>query len=186
MKKLTFLLLASASTSASAEVSKRDLGTLVAAGISDAVILSYVKAHGPLVNLTPEDITELKKAGLTDSLLAALLSLPAPVDTPYPAVAPGTSEYSLPPDVYYEAFYPGYFTGFWYGCPWFGYPWFGPGWRCSRGRWVYMTHPASVVLNGNGRSRTAVRAATINGHGAPAGGGQSASGSGGHGGGGHR
>ena len=79
MKKLTLLVafLASFPLALSAEVTKEEIKRLASAGISDGVILSFVKAHGPLAKLSPEDVIELKQAGLKESLLAQLLSVPA-------------------------------------------------------------------------------------------------------------
>ena len=61
MKRLMLVLglLSSFPLALAAEVSKEELKMLASAGISDNVILSYVKTHGPVAKLSPEDIIEL-------------------------------------------------------------------------------------------------------------------------------
>lgn len=54
-----------------ADVTKEDLKRLGAAGISEDIILSYMKTNAPVVNLSADDLVELKKAGLTNRVLAA-------------------------------------------------------------------------------------------------------------------
>jgi hypothetical protein len=80
MKKMMMrlLFLAAGPLILAAEVSKEDLKKLVAAGISDNVIVSFVQANGPVTKLTPEDVIELKTAGMREALLAIVLSTPAP------------------------------------------------------------------------------------------------------------
>ena len=120
-----------------ADVTKEDLKKLAKAGISDDVILSYVKANAPLARLSPEDLIELKQAGASEKLLASVLAVPAtspspaarqesgrmvaqqPVYTPattyvYDATpyyyAPSTANYSSYPGYYYPRsyYYPSY------------------------------------------------------------------------------
>jgi hypothetical protein len=121
-----------------AQVTKEDLKKLTAAGISDGVILNYVKSHGPVEKLSAEDVIELKKAGASETLLAAVLGNAAPATRPSPAPsAQAYSESPAPsttvvydttpaysPSVYYDGYYPGYYS------PWYsGYygPWLGVG-----------------------------------------------------------
>ena len=63
---------------ADADVSKEDVKKLVAAGISDNVILTYVRANGPMEKLSPDDVIELKKAGATEKVLAAIVAKEPP------------------------------------------------------------------------------------------------------------
>src|SRR5262245_19939343 len=70
---LTFLALPLA---LAAQVTKEDIKKLTAAGISDEVILSYVKANGPVAKLSAEDVIELKQAGASEKLLSVILDSP--------------------------------------------------------------------------------------------------------------
>src|SRR3954471_24180495 len=87
MKKAawTLALLAALPLALSAQVSKEDLKKLAAAGISDEVILSYVRANGPVAKLSAEDVIELKQAGASEKVLSVALGnapAPAPAYTP--------------------------------------------------------------------------------------------------------
>jgi hypothetical protein len=76
---LAFTFLAALPLAVAAQVSKEDLKKLAAAGISDDVILSYVKANGGVARLSAEDVIELKQSGASEKLLASILgSAPAP------------------------------------------------------------------------------------------------------------
>lgn len=98
MKKLCWTLsfVGLLSVAASAEVTKEDVRRLVAAGVSEDVILAFIRTNGPVVRLTADDLVELKAAGAGDRILSALLpaagradvdlpivSRPAVVETPY-------------------------------------------------------------------------------------------------------
>ena len=52
-----------------ADVDKEELKKLVRAGLSDDLIIGYVRQKGPLVRLSADDLLELKNAGLSDALL---------------------------------------------------------------------------------------------------------------------
>ena len=60
-----------------ADVSKEDLKKLAAAGISDEVILTYLRTHGPMLPLTADDLVELKQAGVSDRILTEVAGRPA-------------------------------------------------------------------------------------------------------------
>ena len=137
MKRLMLVLglLSGFPLALAAEVSKEELKMLASAGISDNVILSYVKTHGPVAKLSPEDIIELKNAGLKESLLAQLLTLPAAVP---PVAGPSTTTYVQTPAPYYDSpsvvygdVYPSYDYGTW---GW-GYPYCGLGLGFYGGRY---------------------------------------------------
>lgn len=91
-----------------ADVTKEDLKKLAAAGISEEVILSYIKANGPVSKLSVDDLVELKNAGLTEKVLAAAAA-PPPVS---PQVVENRSYYSTPsygsPSPYYSSYYSPY------------------------------------------------------------------------------
>src|SRR5450631_1824196 len=89
MRKMMMMLLflAAGPLFLAAEVSKEDLKKLVAAGISDNVIVSFIQTNGPVAKLTPEDLIELKTAGMRESLLATILSTPAPAARTAPPVS---------------------------------------------------------------------------------------------------
>src|SRR6187399_484885 len=137
MKKLTWTLalMAALPLALSAQVSKEDLRKLAAAGISDEVILSYVKANGPVAKLSAEDVIELKQAGASEKVLAVALGnapAPAPAYTPsyeqprQTYTAPSTTvveaaPYYYSPSVSYASYveapyyYPSYYYGGYYG-----------------------------------------------------------------------
>jgi hypothetical protein len=137
MMTLTLAFLAGMPLALMAQVSKDDLKKLTAAGISDGVILSYVRSHGPVEKLSAEDVIELKKAGASENLLTALLgnagaaarpssapSAPAQAVSPAPSttvVYETTPSYS--PSVYYDGYYPAYYSPWYSGYygPWLGF-----------------------------------------------------------------
>ncbi|HVE40623.1 MAG TPA: hypothetical protein VNM14_12080 [Planctomycetota bacterium] len=92
---------------AAGQVSKEDIKKLTAAGISDEVILSYVKANGGVARLSAEDVVELKQAGASEKLLTSILSNSAPseqrvVERPVQnAPAPTTTTYVDSTPYYY-------------------------------------------------------------------------------------
>ena len=110
-----------------ADVTKEDLRKLAVAGVSDEVILTYVRTNGPVAKLSPEDLIDLKQAGASEWLLASVLAVPAaspspaapqeprrtvapqPVYTPTSTYVYGAgSYYDAPPGAYYAS-YPGYY-----------------------------------------------------------------------------
>ncbi|HZE99312.1 MAG TPA: hypothetical protein VE981_20075 [Planctomycetota bacterium] len=98
MKKitLTLALLAGLPLALAAQVTKEDIKKLTTAGISDDVILSYVKANGGVARLSADDIIELKQAGASEKVLSVVLGQ-APAAAPaYPQQqqqAPATQTY---------------------------------------------------------------------------------------------
>lgn len=96
-----------------AEVTKEDLRKLCAAGISDATILTYVRANPPLRTLTAIDLVDLRRAGASDILLSSLLGLATGTASPGEELtpAPAVSEvYTVPASdqstVSYDSCYP--------------------------------------------------------------------------------
>jgi len=98
-----------------ADVSKEDLKKLCAAGLSDGLILSYARTHGPIAKLTADDLLELKQLGASETLLTGLLAAPEPSGTPTetvvapPATSPVYSTYpssTYPSTVVYGDAYP--------------------------------------------------------------------------------
>ncbi|HVR84624.1 MAG TPA: hypothetical protein VMU54_09955 [Planctomycetota bacterium] len=119
MKKLAMALtfLVALPLAAAAQVTKEDLKKLAAAGISDEVILSYVKANGGVAKLSAQDVIELKQAGASEKLLSVVLG-PAQVPTAPPAPAPSPSAgpayspetYSTPSSTYVYDSSPYYYS----------------------------------------------------------------------------
>ena len=123
---MTLALLAGLPLAASAQVTKEDIKKLTAAGISDDVILSYVRANGGVARLSADDVVELKQAGASEKLLTTVLtSAPAaPVQEPRTnmverqrgtAPAPTTYVYDSTPyyyspasEYYSSSYYPTY------------------------------------------------------------------------------
>jgi len=103
---------------AAGQVSKEDIKKLTAAGISDEVILSYVKANGGVAKLSAEDVVELKQAGASEKLLTSILSNSSPAEqravpqpapsAPAPTPTNGDSMpyYYTPATVYSDYYYP--------------------------------------------------------------------------------
>jgi hypothetical protein len=105
MKTLAVLLiLAAAPGFAAAQATKEDLKKLAKAGVSEDVILAYIKANGLATKPTSDDLVELKEAGLSDKLLAGIL-------TPSEA-APAPAAATTPSTVYVERPASGYATGY--------------------------------------------------------------------------
>ena len=123
---IALTLLAALPLAVAAQVTKEDIKKLAAAGISDEVILSYVRANGPVVKLSAEDVIELKQAGASEKVLGAMLgSAAAPEYRPEPRTiekqiyaAPTTtyvydsSPYYYPysSNYYYSSYYPRYYS----------------------------------------------------------------------------
>jgi len=161
MKTLTMTLtfLAALPLALAAQVSKEDIRKLCSAGISDEVILSYVKANGPVAKLSAEDVIELKQAGASEKLLSVILGAPqaAPAQErvvekqvmPRPATTyvydstpyyytPSSYSYDYYPTSYYYptySYYPRYYSSYYYPryTSSYCYPSFSVGF--SSGRW---------------------------------------------------
>ena len=123
MKTLASLLvLAAAPGLAAAQATKDDLIKLAKGGVSEDVILTYVKKNGFEGKPTSDDLVELKAAGIGDKVLAGIL---APVQAPatgYSGYAAGTL--SVNPSYatygsYYTPTYVRYYSGSFYR-PYYG------------------------------------------------------------------
>ncbi len=126
MSKKTFALagalLAALPLAAAADVSKEDLRKLVAAGLSDEVVLAYVKANGPVAKLSADDLIDLKKAGASDKILAAAAapSAPAPVVQERIVQQPVVQTTYVETPVYTSSYYYGGY-GYYGYYPYYGY-----------------------------------------------------------------
>ena len=133
---LALAFLAGLPLAASAQVTKEDIKKLTAAGISDEVILSYVKANGGVGRLSAEDVVELKQAGASEKLLTSVLSNSSPKEQrPAPAeprgvTAPATTTYVdstpyyyTPTTAYYsDSYYPStYYAPYYSSYPRYSY-----------------------------------------------------------------
>jgi len=133
---LSAALLLVTAASALAQIDKDDLKKLAQAGLSDDTVIAFVKSHGPVVPLLPDDLAELKKAGMGEKALTFLVSPPTKDQT---APAPSTSTTTASSNVvysYYEYpysyYYPSYAYPYYYP---YSYPYFGFGFDFySRGR----------------------------------------------------
>jgi hypothetical protein len=85
----TLACLAVLPLAAAAQATKEDIKKLVAAGVSDDVVLTYVRANGPAPKLSADEIIELKQAGAGDKVLGALAGQ---TTAPAPAPAPARTE----------------------------------------------------------------------------------------------
>ena len=126
---LTLVLLAVAPAFAAAQASKEDLGKLAKAGLSDEVIIAYLKANGGAAKLSSDDLVELKTAGLSDKVLAALLTpvekakelpaQPAASEPSTPVVVEQPSPVVVVPPVYATGYLNlgrPYYSSYYYGC----------------------------------------------------------------------
>ena len=115
MKRLVLALatVCALGATAFADIGKEELKKLARAGISDDVILTYVRSKGPLTKLSADDIIELKAAGLSDGLLSTLVSMaepaaskPAGPPAPTPSTtAEATAKLLSDPSVVYDGRY---------------------------------------------------------------------------------
>ena len=126
---LAILILAGAPLTSWAEVTKMDIQKLTAAGISEDIVLTFIRRNGPIVPLSADDLVELKRAGVGDRVLAALLpgtpvapalsppppaveaAGPGPYVPPAPPVAIGAMDYAFSDDPWCAGLYSSF--GFW-------------------------------------------------------------------------
>ena len=120
---VTLFILAAAPGWAAAQASKEDLQKLVKAGLSDDVIIAYVKANGFAGKLSSDELIELKAAGVSDRVLAGVLTAgeTAPVKViERPASEPTTVYVERPPVVIsgsWSVGVPYYYRSSYYYCP---------------------------------------------------------------------
>jgi hypothetical protein len=94
---------------AMADVTKTDVKKLLDAGISDNVIVEYVKANAP-VRMTASELISLKSSGATDNVLTVLAQY---MSTAAPAPTQVTTETVYVYEPYYHTWYWGGYWG-WY------------------------------------------------------------------------
>lgn len=92
MKSVAFALaaLVALPLTVGAEVSREDIKKLVAAKISDDVILSFIRRNGPALPLSADDLVDLKQAGASERVLAAMMTPAAPAAAPRTEIADRT------------------------------------------------------------------------------------------------
>lgn len=86
-KALTVAAILLLAAPAAAQDIRQDVIRMAQAGVSDDVILSFLRARNVRVELTSEDIVALKQAGVSDGVVQALISPPAQVPAPQPTYA---------------------------------------------------------------------------------------------------
>ena len=98
-------------------VTKEDLRKLLDAGVSDQTIIEYIRSNGPAEPLSVEDVTDLKKAGASDSILRAMLEASRTSEAMTPSHPPAdrsttTTYYSYPSYSYssYDPYYYPYYS----------------------------------------------------------------------------
>jgi hypothetical protein len=132
---LAFAAFAAFPLAAAADVTKEDIKKLVAAGISDDVIISYIRSNSPVRKLSADDVVELKQAGTSERVLSNLMasvsgSAPArPAETvvEQPSYVPSSTVVYESPYYYGSYYYP---YSYWYPYySWYGgfgcYPYYG-------------------------------------------------------------
>jgi hypothetical protein len=105
------------------DITKEDVKRLVAAGVSDDVIVAYIRSHGPAAALSAEDMIDLHHAKVSERVLAAMVaaSKAPPTTSPEPSDTSTTETYTD------SWFYPyGYFGDYYYS-PYFWWYW-SPAW----------------------------------------------------------
>ena len=85
------LLLVLLTPATGAAISVRDIVALSRAGLADSIIVAVIDADGSVFNLTPEQIVELKDAGVPDAVLARMVGTTA--------LSQATVDYDQPPPV---------------------------------------------------------------------------------------
>ena len=102
----------------------------MAAGISDDVIVDYVRANAPMQQLSAQDLIDLRQANVSEKVLSAMMEA-----TRAPAVAPTQTQEASPTVVYsYSSpwyypygysYYPGpYVYPYYYSYPYYRYPYY--------------------------------------------------------------
>ena len=126
----SLLFLAAAPAFAAAQATKEDLKKLAKSGVSEEVILTFIKTHGYAGKPSSDDLVELKAAGLSDKVLAGLLTPApaAPAEEP-PTTSPPTSTYATGslavgpvynyPASYAYVAYPSYYYRYGYWAPYY-------------------------------------------------------------------
>lgn len=79
MKTLAFLL--ALPLAAAAQATKEDIKKLVGAGVSEDVVVTFIRAHGQ-PRMSADDLVELKQAGAGEKILTALAGSPVPAPVP--------------------------------------------------------------------------------------------------------
>lgn len=139
---MTLGFLAALPIAAAAQATQEDLKKLAAAGVGDDVVLAFVRANGPAPRLSAGDVAELKKAGVSDRVLQALIGAPseaAPAPeravervVERPVYAPRTyteTEPYYPVSYRYASYTPSYYyPSYSYYRPFYG-GWCSPGYR---------------------------------------------------------
>ncbi|HVR85697.1 MAG TPA: hypothetical protein VMU54_15370 [Planctomycetota bacterium] len=175
---------------------KEDIQTLLQAKLSDVVILAYIHRHATALNPSPQDLVDLKQAGASEAVLAAVVESkgktpPPPAAAPNPSYTYATPDYSSTyvypaPDAtynYYDYYDPYYYP---YGYPYWGFGFSSPFFfRDHDGRFHRFDRFHDGRFGGN-----VIAPHSFSGHGGVirGGGGHFGAGGGGHsgGGGGHR
>ena len=94
-----------------------DIKSLSHSGVSDGVILRYLRDRGTVYSLNSEDVASLRKAGVSQSIIDYMLQTP---------------------QIYGAAYYPyygPYWGPYWGPGPFWGGGFYGGGGGCYRGHW---------------------------------------------------
>jgi hypothetical protein len=86
-----------------------DIKALSRAHVRDAIILRYLRDHGTIYNLSSQDVTDLQKAGVSQSVIDYMMQTPQMFGSPavyYPYVGFDYGPYWGPGPRYYRGCYP--------------------------------------------------------------------------------
>jgi hypothetical protein len=108
---MTVLLAILALLPMSLDVTKEEVIRMAAAGVSDEAITSFLRSHGPVAVLSPDDVMDLREAQVSEAVIRAMIDLSAELP-----------EYTPAPNYGYPWFYPfGSYSDFYYGTGLWGY-----------------------------------------------------------------
>lgn len=124
----------------SPDLTKEEIQRLVQAGVSDDVIVAYIRQYGPVGPLTAQDLIDLRHENVSEKVLTAMVAsstAPSPSQTD-PEEPPVTYSYPwyYPAGYYYDYYWgpyfwwyvgpghchsPYYYHGYWHGYPYYPY-----------------------------------------------------------------
>src|SRR4051794_9134974 len=93
---LTYALTGQSSTN-SLPFTIEDVVKLCKAGLTDELVITKIKKNNKAFDLSPDELIELRKSGVSDAVIKYLLDPAQPYAPPPPAPAPATAPPAAPP-----------------------------------------------------------------------------------------
>ena len=97
-------------------LNSEEIVRMVKAGLSEATIIEKINADGLEARPTAEQIAALKKDGVSEGVLRAMLTAP---------LRERTEERIVYTEDYYPYYYPYSYSPWWYGPYWYSWPYWG-------------------------------------------------------------